>query len=881
MDIRRAFNALPREPVWHLLRCLNFPPTVLHAWSAFVSQQQRRFRVRKSVSEPYLSCTGFPEGCALSVFAMVLIDMMLDAWLHAMTPKLHSLHTFVDDWHVLAATPECLLQIWQKLLEFAQMLELEVDASKSFMWAAHSSDRKCLQEGPVQVMLASKALGAHHNFCKRKGNRAVVDRVNALSTLWPRFRTSFSSLKVKARILFQLAWPRAFYGVSVVHLGQNHYVQLRTGALRGLRSSRIGASPLLHLASYNLWCDPEAWSILQTFREVREVSNYGAVHMVLQLIGARHIDVPQNGPASVLVARASRLGWTLLPSGLFCDHLGVIDIFSLPWDSLVARVKWAWPYLLGAEHSHRRSFQGLHLTCLDEAHRSLSRFSTQDQIFLRCAMDGTLYQDVTKDKSNRGHSSLCQYCQAQDSFYHRIWSCPEFKMCREAFPWPQLIPELPMSLTCHGWPLRPAAWSYLQGYFNSLVVPEVQVTWSTDEMQSPIDFFVDGTCAWPAEPSLRYSAWCITKASSCVSTLDHQIIAAGHTVGHAQSAFRAELEAMVEVMGIIAKGQIRARVWSDCLGVIRGTRRIMRGFPIKPNKSHSDLWYKLERAVNMLAVDQVSLVKVVSHAACSQAVSGVEEWAFWHNKLVDSAAASYNSQRPMHFWSAWQQTHDSLQCGRQLHGAIQKVLIQVARRAHTLRNADKEKPQDKDDDGLDASAGANPAPLPQSWSRNQWNITGKLIRRYKRSNIEAVHHWWQLHGVPALQSRAPFRWISGLQLFVDFFCCTGFQGCLSPRHGVWYDSPEDDALFRPGLGQRSTMFLRIWNAYCKENQAGCYWQMSYKAGCCRDRILDYELASPVASRKGSSYRRCAACDFWETARPTWTSECCFTADSEM
>ena len=244
VDIQRAFNALPRWPIWYLLALMDFPYPVAHAWSAFLGQQERRFKVRRTVSSGHRSVTGYPEGCALSVFAMSLVDMMLDAWLTAQSTFVHSLHTYVDDWHVLAASPESLESIWCSLLEFAQALDLEIDKRKSFVWAAQSKDRKALQSGPLKVHMASKALGAHHNFTRKKGNKAIVDRVHLMQGLWTKLRSSASPYAIKIRALTQVAWPRSFYGISVVFLGKAHFTKLRTGALRGLKADRIGANPV-------------------------------------------------------------------------------------------------------------------------------------------------------------------------------------------------------------------------------------------------------------------------------------------------------------------------------------------------------------------------------------------------------------------------------------------------------------------------------------------------------------------------------------------------------------------------------------------------------------------------------------------------------------
>ena len=84
MDIQKCFNNIPRQPLWYALKLLGFPVSILRAWVSFVSGQTRRFRVRQSVGEPLPSNCGLPEGCALSVFGMAIVDWMLDWWLQGL-----------------------------------------------------------------------------------------------------------------------------------------------------------------------------------------------------------------------------------------------------------------------------------------------------------------------------------------------------------------------------------------------------------------------------------------------------------------------------------------------------------------------------------------------------------------------------------------------------------------------------------------------------------------------------------------------------------------------------------------------------------------------------------------------------------------------------
>ncbi len=90
LDNKRCFNALPRQPIWAILDALNFPKNLTRTWGSFAASQVRRFRVRQSTGKPIPSCVGLPEGCALSVMGMILIDWLFDLWISArwVFPKL-------------------------------------------------------------------------------------------------------------------------------------------------------------------------------------------------------------------------------------------------------------------------------------------------------------------------------------------------------------------------------------------------------------------------------------------------------------------------------------------------------------------------------------------------------------------------------------------------------------------------------------------------------------------------------------------------------------------------------------------------------------------------------------------------------------------------
>ncbi len=271
-DLVKAFNQIPREPIWIALQALGCPDWFIKTWASFVGCQQRRFRVRKSVGAAISSEVGFPEGCALSMCAMSLLDFMLDKWLTPVNPTVQVL-SFVDDRQIMHRTIEHHEEIVQELWNFVNAVAMQIDLKKSFVWAVRASDRKQLRQSSLQVSLAARELGAHVNFCKKSGNKTLVERISAMGQTWLMMRASLSPYKHKITALKMLAWTRSLHGVSIVPLGPLNFVNLRAGAMKGLRQDRIGSNPSLHLPLSGFTTDPEGFAIFQTIKDARELSN--------------------------------------------------------------------------------------------------------------------------------------------------------------------------------------------------------------------------------------------------------------------------------------------------------------------------------------------------------------------------------------------------------------------------------------------------------------------------------------------------------------------------------------------------------------------------------------------------------------------------------
>lgn len=104
-DLTKCFNCLPRIPVLTLARLLGLPAGVCLAWQHALLHMQRRFVVTGGVGRALRSSCGFPEGCALSVVSMFMINIVYTRWMHHQQPSLQA-WSFVDDWQITAETPD-------------------------------------------------------------------------------------------------------------------------------------------------------------------------------------------------------------------------------------------------------------------------------------------------------------------------------------------------------------------------------------------------------------------------------------------------------------------------------------------------------------------------------------------------------------------------------------------------------------------------------------------------------------------------------------------------------------------------------------------------------------------------------------------------------
>ena len=809
VDLVKAFNMLPREVIWTALEAMKCPVWFLGAWKSFVTTQVRRFKIQSSVGDPISSNVGFPEGCALSICAMGLIDMLLDKWLAPIDPDLR-VFSYVDDWQIIHKKLGLHQSVLHSLRAFVQALSMEIDESKSFVWATDSESRAALRQGSLPVVLSAKELGAHLNFCWKQGNANLVARIESMQYTWKQLRASLCPYKFKISALKVLAWPRSLYGISTVHLGYHHYSKLRSNALRGLRQARIGSSPVLHLPLSGFTTDPEGFAILQTFKDARELGDPEYQRNLLSYFVTSGEKMPKNGPTAIIHTRLQRLGWRVLIDGLVQDQWSEFDLFTENLDSLRVRIAAAWPNIFVSELSHRKDFEGIQWADLPATSKLVALYSPPDQVYLRCALDGTLVTQKDSWKWDETKDGSCPFCGCQDGYYHRAWECKYFEDIRADLPeafWCWLS-SMPRCVSEHAWIIRPASYDALATCL--LEIPETSICDSRIEccVGPVVDLFTDGTCSDPTNHVLRLASWAVTVAQPMIHFLANELVACGHVSGLQQTSFRAELCAIVHALKISEMLDCRVRIWSDCQSAINVAKRFQKGLArVRANGSHADLWTQVRDLLSRCG-SRIIFMQVYSHNDVASGVDAVEQWAYWHNGLTDLAAGQFSRRRSNQFWRVWERAKSDWESTQTFGPMVAQVHVQVGRRSDKQMKAGHGKVKT-------FAPVSQIAMIPQPRS---YQITTAMSNKHGDWTMRQIHEWWQQTGRKFLSTEGQLRWISFIQLFADFQLSTGQQGPTFLKNKWYPDASCFSVCDRPDWGAHSRWFQLLLKGYWKSNE---------------------------------------------------------------
>ena len=656
-DIVKAFNDLPRLPAITTAKLLGVDQGTLLAWSGALTGFKRHFVIQGSYSQGVGSCNGFPEGCALSCLAMVGLTHLFHVWVRAVDMTFKPI-SYVDNWAVLLESPEAMQKACDAVDKFASMLQITLDAKKNFTWSADRAGRASLRAQGFRVVNATRDLGAHVVYTRQLSNCTLLDRIHGLDDFWRKLTVASVPYKQKVILISRVAWPRALHAVSAAVVGKKRFEALRTSVMQSLGQQKPGANPDLHCCLEGHAFDPQAFAILETIRDARSLSCHQSVALDLQA-GPLGSELPTfNSVSEILCQRLHQAGFQVLPGGIAEDVIGQFSFLECAFGELVARFQRAWIGVVAAKVAHRPTFKGFQLVDVVATRRDYRTFDGFDQGVLRKFLHGALISNDHAQHWSESGVAACLLCGGVDSVKHRLWECSASAKLRDELPmdFHHVLPTLPAVVSQHGWSLQ----SHLEvAWFQYLTA--LPVDFPLPSVPPPgqiLDLFTDGSCLFPREPHCRVAAFAVVHASPFsldFAPTSFRPLIAQPLAGVLQSAYRAELQALVAALAVVAKFKVWVRIWSDSASVIAAFHRyVTDAGQVHRNSKHSDLLFELQRLAAEIGVERIAVLKVPAHQKRVDFPSELDQWLISGNAAADAAAGAANQARGPAFWNLWE-----------------------------------------------------------------------------------------------------------------------------------------------------------------------------------------------------------------------------------
>lgn len=427
-DLRKAFNCIARPPTFALATHLGAPVRLVHAWSTYLQEFSRSFRISTFVRGDAHSTVGFPEGCGLSVYAMLNVCWAWHKYMECFHPSVQAT-SYVDNLGLRALEPELVASAFFGIITFFQFFHLEVDPGKTFTWGLSVQDRRTLSSLGFTCVSAASELGGAMTYGTMIRNSQLKARGTRLSPRWLRLKHSSAPLRRKIAVLPGTFWSAALHGSLGCRFGPQYLHSLRLSAIKALRLGGAGVNSLLRLSlCTTVTADPGYWRLKEVFhgfqRMLRKTPEFflGWCSFMKNFTGRFF-----PGPFSKLLELTELLGWTVVTPPFITDHDGCTFNLQLIGGGYLDQLLYdGWLQHVARQVGHRDTMQGL--TGLD-GHLTRWKFSklTGSEIALVSALNSGAFMDNHhKSKFDLTKQALCKHCGATDSVDH-WFCCPRFR----------------------------------------------------------------------------------------------------------------------------------------------------------------------------------------------------------------------------------------------------------------------------------------------------------------------------------------------------------------------------------------------------------------------------------------------------------------------
>ena len=505
------------------------------------------------------------------------------------------------------------------------------------------------------------------------------DRLHSVESFWPILARSSIRVEQKIKGIKQVLWPRALYASSSVLVPDNALKILRTGAMRALRASRAGASPLVRLGFlHDPFVDPDCFQWWQVLLDIRQaVRKLTGINLAWNRFLEQYDGKNSSGPFGKLLMLGDRLQWTLQ-----CNF-AVVTISGLTFhltETCEAELRIiyldAWWTGQSGLIAQRQDFEGLKGVNFDITTDNAWLQSRKQLALLYTCMDGTFFTEKARSYFDTTRSGMCRYCEGPDTWEHRLRWCPKHEHIRQRYgrlhrQWH----ALPKCLTTHGiCPRVPAQhdfWRALQQ------IPDCTEDFASLAF-SHSHLFVDGSCMHSATPDRALAAWAVTTKDLVVST--------SPPGGLRQTISRAELTAFLSALRCAGRLRREMHIWRDSEYVHDGFLSLLQNQDFE-ERENSDLWHQVFICWELLEFPVV-VHKIWSHL--SEAFSSDPFTDVWiaGNALADLTATTTNRHRSSDFLALHKRLCGQLQHFRRMTKEAKSFFLEIAEAHESISSED-------------------------------------------------------------------------------------------------------------------------------------------------------------------------------------------------
>ena len=655
LDLRKAFNFLPRAPITDLMRHLGIPAPVTQCWLQSLLKVRRSFQINGSLGPPVPSTTGAPEGDPVSVLAMIAVCWLYVTLLEGLVaPK-----AYVDNLSWTADAPDNHAPAMLVLNDFVQALSLHIDWGKTYQWATTPVSKRWWQEigvaflpSPEALNLVSqvKELGSFYQFRRRGSAQLFGERLQDAHQRLQTLSTDPQALPTRAKIVQGGIWPFLFFGTEALLPSATAMQQLRGAASRAIVGPHHTLSAFAALGLLPNVQDPEVYLLchhLSQLKRAFRVSPDAASLVWDRLLGEQLSSRATCGPAGALQALLRRNGWAFDATGTFKGPLHCqFSLFSFSMRQIRDVIELAWADNIQDQVIHRNGMAAAPVPHVHLTAQVLRGFKPWEQQYVARHFCGGFMSGAEKQTWSRMDTEYCPLCGDVDTKGHRIFSCVALESKRE--PYRACLAQV-QAHHAHWVHMPYVAWPF-EARVLQLLLAKFQLPASAPAPQcSRITIFTDASAINTQCPTSRVTTWAVVvgscpKAPTELLPSDLQgecllsnfsVVAQGCTPGP-QTVPRAELAALAWTSRWLSGvTDICATVYSDCQPAINlWNKWVNHGWMAISGAANSDLLQDLPRPRNFLTV------KIKAHRSAQelQKLSLWDQWLAAGNNAADVAA---------------------------------------------------------------------------------------------------------------------------------------------------------------------------------------------------------------------------------------------------